>query len=256
MHQITVGDYTIDVVRKKIKNLHLAVYPPTGRLRVAVPLHIDDETVRLLIISRLGWIKKHIAQFKKQERLSAREYVSGESHYVKGRRYLLNIINDQSFNQIKIRNNTYIDFYMKPGTTKEQIKDMMTEWYRIRLKARIKPLMKQWSEVIGVEPTEWQVRQMKTRWGSCNVEKKSILINLELAKKPEHCLEYIIVHELIHLIERLHNDSFVALMNKFLPNWRIYKDELNHFPLSHEETWEVRSSNCEVRSTMAEETSG
>ncbi len=235
MHQITVGDYTIDVVRKNIKNLHLAVYPPTGRLRVAVPLHIDDEAVRLLIITRIGWIKKHIAEFQHQERQSEREYITGESHYLNGKRYLLNVIDNSSVNHIKIRNNTYIDLYVKPDVTFTHRKEMMTEWYRARLKARIEPMLIKWQEIIGVEIKEWQIKQMKTRWGTCNIKAKRIWINLELAKKPEQCLEFIIVHELVHLLVRNHNDRFVGYMNKFLPNWKAYKDELNRFPLSHEE---------------------
>jgi len=149
MHQIEVAGYSIDVVHKKIKNLHMAVYPPTGRLRVAAPLHIDDEAIRLHIISKLGWIKKHIKHFQQQDRLSVREYITGESHYLRGKRYLLKVIPDSSINRIKIRNNTYIDLYMKPEKTLQHRKEMITEWYRANLKCDIEPLMKKWQDIIG-----------------------------------------------------------------------------------------------------------
>ncbi len=235
MYQISVGEHTIDVVKKDIKNLHLAVYPPNGRIRIAVPKHLDDETIRLHIVSKLGWIKKQITKFEQAERLPKKEYISGESHYLEGRRYLLNVIPDASINQIKIRGKKYIDLYEKPGTTVSHRALMMQEWYRARLKARIKPLINKWQEIIGVEVNSWDVRRMKTKWGSCNAYAKRIWVNLELAKKPEECLEYIIVHELVHLHERHHNDNFVALMDKFLPNWRYRKQLLNELPLSYEE---------------------
>ena len=237
MHQIMVGDYTIDVVRKDIKNLHLAVYPPHGRMRIAVPKQLDDETIRLHLVTKLAWIKKHIARFEQVERLSQREYITGESHYLEGRRYLLNVIPDSNINMIKIRGNTHIDLYEKPGTPIVHRPLMMQEWYRARLKARIEPLIRKWQEIIGVQIKEWSVKKMKTRWGTCNIKAKRIWINLELAKKPEDCLEYIIVHELLHLIEKHHNDNFKALMDKYLPDWRVRKDLLNRLPLSHEE-WE------------------
>lgn len=235
MHQIMVGDYTIDVVRKDIKNLHLAVYPPHGRIRIAVPKQLDDETIRLHLVTKLAWIKKHIARFEQVERLSQREYITGESHYLEGRRYLLNVIPDSNINMIKIRGNTHIDLYEKPGTPIVHRPLMMQEWYRARLKARIEPLIRKWQEIIGVQIKEWSVKKMKTRWGTCNIKAKRIWINLELAKKPEDCLEYIIVHELLHLIEKHHNDNFKALMDKYLPDWRVRKDLLNRLPLSHEE---------------------
>ncbi|MDY0152524.1 MAG: SprT family zinc-dependent metalloprotease [Candidatus Cloacimonas sp.] len=237
MHQIKVGDYTIDVVRKDIKNLHLAVYPPHGRIRIAVPQELDDETIRLHLVSKLAWIKKHIAGFEQVERLSQREYITGESHYLEGRRYLLNVIPDASINMIKIRGNTHIDLYEKPGTPIWHRPVMIQEWYRARLKVRIEPLITKWQDIIGVQIKEWSIKQMKTRWGTCNINAKRIWINLELAKKPEDCLEYIIVHELLHLLERNHNDVFRSYMDKYLPDWRFRKEVLNKFPLSHEE-WE------------------
>ena len=237
MHQITVGQYTIDVVKKDIKNLHLAVYPPNGRIRIAAPKQLDDETIRLHIVSKLSWIKKQISKFEQADRLSNRDYVTGESHYLEGKRYLLNVIPDASINQIKLRGKTYIDLYEKPGTPHWHRPLIIQEWYRARLKARIEPLIIIWQEAIGVQINEWAVKQMKTKWGTCNIVAKRIWINLELAKKPDDCLEYIIVHELMHLLEKHHNDRFKSLMDRYLPDWRVRKERLNKLPLSHEE-WE------------------
>lgn len=237
MHQITVGEYRIDVVRKKIKNLHLGVYPPDGRIRVAAPLNVKDEAIRLHVLAKLGWIKKHIAEFQSQTRQSVREYISGESHYLEGNRFLLNVIPNASYNRIKIRNNTFIDLYVKPGTGLGKRRELMEEWYRSRLKARIEPLVHKWQARIGVEALEFKVKRMKTKWGSCNIKDKRIWINLELAKKPEQSLEYIVVHELLHLKETSHGSVFKELMDKLLPDWRLRKKELNKFPLSYEE-WE------------------
>lgn len=232
MHQIIVGELVIEVVRKDIKNLHLAVYPPDGRVRIATPLKLDDEAVRLFAISRIAWIKKHQAQFDAQPRQSKREFVSGESHYFQGHRYLLNVIYHQGAPKIAIRNKTYIDLYVGEDRTEAQRKRVMMEWYRQHLKNDIPPLIAKWEKVMGVTVNDWGVKQMKTKWGTCNIEAGRIWLNLELAKKPNHCLEYIVVHEMLHLLERHHNERFVAYMNKFLPNWRFYKEELNRYPLS------------------------
>ena len=237
MHQITVNDLIVDVHRKDIKNLHLGVYPPDGRVRVATPLNIDDEAVRLFVILKLGWIKKQQRKFVSQVRQSKREYVSGESHYFLGDRYLLNVVYRKGHPEIAIRNKTYIDLFVREGSDVEYRKRVMTEWYRAELKAMAKPLLEKWRAKIGVPLTHWGVRSMKTKWGSCNIEKGRILLNLELAKKPLHCVEYIVVHELVHLLERHHNERFVAHIDKFMPQWRLHRDELNAFPLKHEQ-WE------------------
>jgi predicted metal-dependent hydrolase len=232
MHQITVSNITIDVVRKDIKNLHLAVYPPTGRVRIATPLHIDDEAVRLFAISKLSWIKKHCKRFENQQRETKRKYVSGESHYYEGHRYLLNVIYHDATPKVEIRNKKYIDLYVRPNSTAEQRERVMTKWYRQRLKEKIPALLEKWQTMIGVQVYAWEVKQMKTRWGTCRREAKRIWLNLELAKKPVHGLEYIIVHELVHLLERHHNDRFIALMDKFMPQWRFHQNELNEIILS------------------------
>jgi len=233
MHQIQVSNFTIDVVRKDIKNMHLAVYPPTGRIRIAAPLRINDEAVKLFAISKLAWIKKNQRSFTLQERQSQREYIERESHYFKGKRYLLRIIESNNLPKIDLKSKTYLDLYIKPNTSTKQRESIITEWYRQELKNLVPEIVEKWEKIIGVKITEWQIKQMKTKWGSCNIKAKRIWLNLELAKKPVHCTEYIIVHELIHLIERHHNDNFLALMNKYLPQWKFYKVELNRLPVSH-----------------------
>ena len=237
MHRIEVDGLIVDVVRKQIKNLHLAVYPPNGRIRVAAPIRVNDEAVRLAVISKLGWIKRQQVKFEEQERESIREYVSGESHYFQGNRYLLNVIEDNCAPHVKIRNKKRIDLFIRPNSTHAQRERVFSAWYREHLREVLSSLIAKWEKKIGVRADDWVIKKMKTKWGSCNIENRRILINLELAKKSERCLEYIVAHELIHLLERLHNDRFLSLMNKFMPNWKKYRDELNRMPLAHAE-WE------------------
>jgi len=232
-HQITVNGLVVDVVRQDIKNLHLGVYPPAGRVRVAAPLHINDEAVRLFTISKLAWIKRQQAKFERQERQSAREYVSGESHYYQGNRYLLNVIYRDAPPAVIIRNNKTMDLIVRPGSDTAGRERVLLTWYRHQLKQEIAPLIAKWEAIIGVQVAQWGVKQMKTRWGTCTIEAHRIWLNLELIKKPVHCLEYIIVHEMVHLLERHHNERFIAHMNNFMPLWSYYREELNHEPLGH-----------------------
>jgi predicted metal-dependent hydrolase len=235
MKQITVRNITIDVIKKDIKNLHLAVYPPTGRVRIASPLDVDDEQIRLFAVSKLGWIKKHQKNFFEQKRETKREYISGESHYFEGRRYLLNVIYHNDKPKVVIRNKTHIDLYVREGSNAEKREQVLTEWYRERLKERIPPLIEKWTKKIGVVLKDWRVKKMRTKWGTCNAEAKRIWLNLELAKKPSGCLEYVIVHELTHFLERRHNDRYLKLLDEFLPAWRYYRGELNDGVLSYED---------------------
>lgn len=235
IHQIKVSGLTVDVVRKDIKNLHLAVYPPAGRVRVAAPLRVNDEAVRLAVVSRLAWIKRQRTKFTSQARQSEREYVSGESHYFQGQRYRLNVVYQASTLRVAIRNKSTLDLYVREGSDKAQRERVLLAWYRQHLKELIPSLIAQWETVIGVQVADWRVKQMKTKWGTCNIEAGRIWLNLELAKKSAQCLEYIIVHEMVHLLERHHNDHFAELMNKFMPQWRLHREELNRSALGHEE---------------------
>lgn len=235
MHQITVNGLAVDVVRKEIKNLHLAVYPPDGRVRVATPLRVTDEAVRLAVISRLSWIKRQQTKYREQERESEREYVSGESHYFQGSRYRLNVVYLNIVSKVVIRNKSTLDLYVRPTSTSSQRQKIISAWYRAYLREAIPPLMNKWEGKLGVKISGWGIKQMKTKWGACNIGARRIWLNLELAKKPVHCLEYIIAHELIHSLERNHNARFVACMDKYMPQWRSYRDELNRFPVSHQD---------------------
>ncbi|MEI6050677.1 MAG: SprT family zinc-dependent metalloprotease [Bacteroidota bacterium] len=226
---------SIDVVRKDIKNMHLAVYPPTGRVRIAVPLLVNDEAVRLFAISKIAWIRKHQRNFVTQDRQPPRQFKERESHYFQGKRFLLRIIEQNSPAKVELQTKTYIDLYLRPNSTKEQRETIINEWYRSELKKLIQPIIDKWSLQIGITVLDWQMKQMKTKWGTCNIEKKRIWINLELAKKPLYCLEYIIVHEMIHFLERHHNDRFLTLMGKYMPQWKFFKEELNRLPVSHGE---------------------
>ena len=228
---------SIDLVRKEIKNMHLAVYPPTGRVRIAAPLRINDEAVRLFAISKIAWIRKQQRNFEAQDRQPPRQYIERESHYYQGKRYLLWVIEKDAAPHVVLKAKTYIELYVRPNTSTEQRQSIINEWYRTELKKQIQPLVYKWQEKMGVVVDDWQVKQMKTKWGTCNIEKKRIWLNLELAKKPIQCLEYIVVHEMIHLLERHHNDRFLSLMEKYMPQWKFNKEELNRLPVSHGE-WE------------------
>jgi len=234
-HQIKVSGLTVDVVRKDIKNLHLAVYPPAGRVRVAAPLRVSDEAVRLAVVSRLGWIKRQKSKFTGQARQSEREYVSGESHYFQGQRYRLNVIYQSGASHVAIRNKSTIDLYVREGSDREQRERVMLAWYRHHLKEQIPALIEKWEPVLGVRVADWRVKQMKTKWGTCNIKAGRIWLNLELAKKSAQCLEYIVVHEMVHLLERHHNDRFTELMSKYMPQWKLHREELNRSALGHEE---------------------
>ena len=230
---LQIANVQIDVVRKNIKNMHLAVYPPHGRIRLAVPENTDEEVLRLFAISKLGWIKKHVKNFKEQARETKRDYISGESHFFQGKRYILEVHEDRGYSKVSVNGTKKINFKVPTGANTEDKARIMKEWYRKQLKIQIPPLIKKWEKVIGVKANEWGVKQMKTKWGACNVEAKRIWLNLELAKKPSICLEYILVHELVHLHEKNHNERFIALMNQFMPKWRLYQDELNSLPIVH-----------------------
>jgi predicted metal-dependent hydrolase len=232
--QMTVSGVQVQVFRKDIKNLHLGVYPPHGRVRVAAPLRVSDEAVRRAVIGKLGWIKRQRARFEAQPRQSAREMVSGESHYFLGRRFRLRVIEHDGPAGVTLRSKSTLELFVRPGTDAQHRNRILHQWYRQQLKALISPLIEKWQTALGVAVAEWGVKKMKTRWGTCNIEARRIWLNLELAKKPVPCLEYIVAHELVHLIERNHNDRFISILEKHLPHWRLHRQELNSAPLAHE----------------------
>lgn len=233
-HSFQVRGIKVEVVRKDIKNLHLGVYPPMGRVRVAVPLVISNEAVRLAVIDKLGWIKRQKAKFVQQPRQSQREMVNGESHYFLGRRYRLRVHEGDAPARVALRGIASLDLFVRPGSSPAQKEEILHQWYRQQLKLRVPPLLEKWQPILDVHANHWGVKKMKTKWGSCNTTAKRLWLNLELAKKPEMCLEYIVVHELVHLLERRHSERFTALMNKFLPNWQVCRETLNSGVLGHE----------------------
>lgn len=230
---IAFANVEVEVIRKDIKNMHLAVYPPNGAIKLSSPLHTDEEVLRLFAISKLGWIKRNVKNFKEQARETKRDYVSGESHYFKGKRYLLMVKEHKGRSKVELTGANKIQLWVKPNLTVEEKAHVMKEWYRKQLKAQIPALLEKWEKIVGVTSNDWGVKQMKTKWGACNVDAKRIWLNLELAKKPKICLEYILVHELVHLLERNHNARFISLMNQFMPKWRMHRDELNSLPIVH-----------------------
>ncbi len=232
--RLTIGGLTVDVARKDIKNLHLGVYPPHGRVRVAAPLGMSDDAVRLAVIGKLGWIRRRQAAFDAQPRQSRREMIDGESHYVLGRRYRLRVHEHAGPARVAPRGRTSLDLFVRPGSTRDQREAVLRRWYRDQLKALIPPLLEEWQATLGVRVSGWGVKRIKTRWGSCNVAARRVWVNLELAKKPPRCLEYVVAHELAHLLERRHDDRFTRLMDRHMTDWRTLRDELGSAPLGHE----------------------
>ena len=230
---LEVRGIPVQVVRKDIKNIHIGVYPPQGRVRVAVPLSVDDDAVRLAVISRLNWIRRKRVEFVQQERQTLREFVSGESHYFEGRRYRLDVIKSDGPPTVSLLNNKWMRLQVRLGADRDVREAVLDKWYRRRLREKLPLILAKWQPVVGEWIDDVRIKKMKTRWGSCNDDARRIWLNLELAKKPSPCVEYVLVHELVHLLERWHNDRFRELMDEFMPSWRARRDELNRAPLAH-----------------------
>lgn len=233
MPVMQIGSVSLQLNRRPIKNLHISVLPPDGRVRVSAPEHMTDTAIRMAVVSRIPWIKKQQREFAGQLRQSDRKMVSGECHYFWGKRHRLNVEERTGRHEVKVSGGK-IHLFVNPGTSVENRTLVLTEFYRNQLKARIEKLITDWQDRMSVEAADWRVKKMKTKWGSCNTRTKRIWLNLELAKKPPECLEYILVHELVHLLERNHNERFRAHMDKFMPNWRERRDLLNKLPLAFE----------------------
>lgn len=234
--KLEISGISVDVTFKDIKNIHLSVHPPTGHVRIAAPERMELETIRVYVVSKLGWIKKQQRQLRQQERETPREYLERESHYVWGKRYLLEIVEAAQTPNVELKHDTMV-LTMRPGSTIEKRQSVVSAWYREELRKTALPLIEKWEPLLGVNVERLYIRHMKTKWGSCNHQKRTIRLNTELAKKSPECLEYIVVHEMVHLLEPSHNTVFVELMNQFLPHWQHYRDELNRAPLGHVE-WE------------------
>jgi len=220
-------------VFKDIKNVHLSVYPPAGRVRISAPSRMSLDTIRVFAISKLAWIKQQQKRLGEQERETPREYIDRESHYIWGRRYLLKVTEHDAAPAVTLRHNRLL-LAIRPGTSGDRKREVVEEWYRNLLKEVVQPLIQKWQPRMGVKVNQIFVQKMKTKWGGCNPRTKSIRLNTELAKKPRECLEYILVHEMTHLLEPTHNERFVALMDRFMPKWKFYRDMINRLPVRHE----------------------
>ena len=231
--QIQFGNIAVDVVRKDIKNVHLSVHPPTGRVTIAAPSHMSLDTVRVFAISKLGWIRQHQKKLLEQERETPREYLNRESHYVWGERYLMKVIEGDFPPSVELSHRRMI-FRVRPACNQTKKQEILEAWYREQLKVAVLPLIAKWERLMGVKIERFFVQRMKTRWGSCNPRAHSIRLNTDLAKKPRECLEYILVHEMVHLLEPKHNSRFVAFMDQFIPKWQSYRQALNWLPVRHD----------------------
>ena len=242
--KLVIADLEIQTVRKNIKNIHIGVYPPNGRVRVAVPLRTTEETIRLIVLSKIPWIRKQRNKFEGQQRETPREYVTGESHYFMGRRYILNVIQGEYRGTVKINGIKHMDLFVRPEMSSEERGRIMERFYRRELKKALDVAVTKWEKRLEVHANEIRVKRMKTKWGSANTRDKRIWINLELAKKSPNCLGYVLVHELAHLIERKHNDKFRSIIELVMPDWRQHRDELNVF-ISGDEDWQYNTEDIE-----------
>lgn len=232
---LTVRGIDVDVIYKDIKNLHIGVYPPMGRVRVAAPQRLDDDQVRLAVIQRLPWIKRQQAQLQAVPRQSEREMVTGESHYVWGVRRRLKVVERPGRAHIEVDGDR-LALYTPTEHSAEERRNCLDRWYRDQLRRAIPDLVASWEAELDVSVPKWTIRRMKTKWGSCNRETQHLWFNVELAKKHPDCLEYIVVHEMTHYFERNHGERFTTLMDKHLPDWRSRREQLNGSPLA-EEVW-------------------
>ena len=231
--EIVLGEVRVDVVRKDIKNIHLGVYPPLGRVRISAPLRVSLDTIRVFAISKLGWIKQQQRKLRGQERETPREYLDRESHWVWGKRYLLKVIEVDAPPEVKLRHNKML-LQIRPSTSEGKRQAVLDQWYREQLRESALPLVAKWEPLLDVKVRGFFLQRMKTKWGSCNPVSASIRLNTDLARKPRECLEYIVVHEMVHLLEPTHNNRFVALMDRFMPKWQHCREVLNRLPVRHE----------------------
>jgi predicted metal-dependent hydrolase len=232
--RLELGDVRVEVVRKDIKNLHLSVHPPAGRVTIAAPQRMGLESIRLFAITKLAWIRRQQKKLRDQARETTREYLERESHYVWGRRYLLSILESEGVPSVEIRHRCLLLHVHRPAAVSRRA--ILERWYRTIIKAAVEPMLDKWMPLVGVEVNRVYVQRMKTRWGGCNQRTRNIRVNTELAKKSPEYLEYVVVHELAHLREPTHNRRFTELMDRLLPDWRLLRDELNRLPLGSE-TW-------------------
>ena len=231
---IDLGDLRADVVRKDIKHVHLSVYPPDGLVRISAPRNMALDTIRVYAITKLDWIQRQQRKFREQERETPREFLDKESHFVWGKRYLLRLVESDSAPAVRLKHST-LELRLRPGSDMVKRREVLDAWYREQIRDAVPNLLSRWQPLMGVKANRVLVQRMKTKWGSCNPASALIRLNTDLARKPPACLEYIIVHELVHLLEPTHNRRFQELMDLFMPHWRQVKSELNSLPVRHED---------------------
>lgn len=232
--QIKLGDVAVDVVLKDIKNVHLSVHPPTGRVSISAPRRMSMGTIRVFAISRLSWIKRQQKMLRDQERETPREYVDRESHYVWGNRYLVKEIESGAPLSVQLLGSRLL-LRVRDGENRRARQAAVERWYREQIREAVSPMLARWAPLVGVSVERVFVQRMKTKWGSCSPRAQTIRLNTDLARKPQECLEYIVVHEMIHLREPTHNARFLSLMDRLMPNWRSCREALNRLPVRHEE---------------------
>ena len=232
MDEMKIGNIDIAVTKKNIKNMYIRVLPPDGKVQITAPNSTSDDTIRMFAISRIAWIKKQRQSFEQQARQTKRRYVTGESYYVWGRRYRLDVQYSNVRNTVRMAGGNLI-LQVRKESTPLQRENILNEWYREQLRQKIPAVLEKCEKIVGVHCNEWKIKNMRTKWGTCNIEKKRIWLNLQLAKKFPQCLAYVITHELVHLLERKHNEAFRMYMDRFLPNWSVIKEELNRQTLDY-----------------------
>lgn len=232
MEEIELSGITISVTRKAVKNMYIRVVPPDGKVQITAPCTVSDDTIRRFAISRISWVKKQKKSFEEQSRQTKRQYITGESYYLWGRRYRLDVRYSNTGNQVYLSSGKLI-LQVRKESTSRQRENILNEWYRKQMKQIVPDVLAKCENIVGIQAHEWHIKNMRTKWGTCNVEKKRIWLNLQLAKKTPECLEYVIIHELVHLLERNHNDKFCEYMNCFCSNWREIKESLNQQMLDY-----------------------
>ncbi len=230
--QLQLGEIAVEVILKDIKNIHLSVYPPAGKVRISAPSRMTLDTIRVFAISKLGWIKQQQEKLRQQERETPREYLDRESHFVWGKRYLLKVIECDEAPSVELKHSRMF-LRSRSGTPVNKKQAVVEAWYREQIRKAVPSLIAKWDLIIGVKVENFFVQKMKTKWGSCNSASKSIRLNTDLAKKRPECLEYIVVHEMVHLVVRHHNEQFIGVMDNCLPWWRLLRQMLNNAPLAH-----------------------
>jgi len=231
--KIQLGDTVIAVTRKDVKHVHLSVHPPAGRVTLVAPSGTRLEVARAYAASKLGWIRDRQTEILGQARETSRQYVERESHYLWGRRYLLSVLERDAKPTVRLDHRS-ITLTVRPGSTVSQRSRIVQHWQRSLLHEMIPPIIRKWEKRLGVKVAGYFLQRMKTKWGACNHHAGHIRLNTELVKKPRDLLEYVIVHEMLHLLEPTHSERFITLLAKHFPSWREARAELNELPLSAE----------------------